>query len=325
MKAYVRPSALPVAEFCPVSAELSAQSGISREAIMSTAWHAKLAGNDALIGALHPEDRKEVSSWGSPTDAKVGDVLLDYASAEKELHVQVFERDSLLTEGTLDFAWVREVAGRRWAFVADLKRSTWAVPDGPETLQLAAYGHAYANLRNCDGYTPGLWSGTDEEWSWGTPVDLTSPEALDLWLRLKRASRNDRRLIGDPDKRRPVTGAHCKNCYGRMRCDDWRSLWLDFELDGVVELGSSPTPEEAARALLAANSMAEHSERLLDSVKTYIARGGTVKDPTTGKVFLPTLCKGKKSLDQDALAKVVDLSKFQKQGKPYERFDWRKA
>lgn len=325
---YVRPSSLGCAEFCPRSADLNEQSGISRSAIISTAWHAKLAGNDTLIGELHPEERKEVAGWGSPTDAFVATsgqgtigqqgVTLDYESAEKELHVQVFERDTLVTEGTLDFAWVREVAGRRWAFVADLKRSTWAIPDGPDCLQLAAYGHAYAHQRSCDGYTPGLWSGTDSDWTWGTPVDLTSPEALDLWLRLKRAARNDWRLKTKADDQRFVTGAHCGSCYGRQRCPEYAALTADGSIAEVDD-------ENAAQLLLKAKAMAELAERITDQVKVFAERGGVVKDPATGKVYLPTQCRGKLGLDKEAaLAAGFDPEKFQRRGKPYSQFGWRK-
>lgn len=332
---YVRPSSLGVAEFCPRAVELNEQSGISRAAIMSTAWHAKLAGNDTLIGELHPEERKEVASYGTPTTAIAhgpGDhdggryglpaVELDYESAEKELHVKVWERDDLITEGTLDFAWVRDVGGQRWAFVADLKRNTWAIPDGPDCLQLAAYGHAYAALRGCVGYTPGLWSGTDSEWTWGQPVDLTSPEALDLWLRLKRAAKNDHRLIPEdkPDARRYVTGAHCGACYGRQRCPEW--FWEVYQDPPEEELNE----ENAARLLLRAKAMAEQAERITDAVKVYAERGGVVKDPATGKRFLPVTCKGRLGLDKEAVEKAgIDLSKFQKRGKPYQQFDWRKT
>lgn len=324
---YVRPSSLGVAEFCPRSADLNEQSGISRAAIISTAWHAKLAGNDTLIGELHPDERKEVATWGTPTDAVVraptsqfesSCVTLDYESAEKELHVQVQERDTLITEGTLDFAWVREVAGRRWAFVADLKRSTWAIPDGPDCLQLAAYGHAYAALRSCDGYTPGLWSGTDSEWTWGQPVDLTSPEALDLWLRIKRSSRNDHRLKTKEDDKRFVTGAHCNACYGRQRCPEYAALTAD---GSVAEV----TTENAAALLLKAKAMAELAETITDNVKVFATRGGVVVDPATGKKFLPVQCRGKLGLDKAAVEKAgIDLSKYQVRGKPYQQFDWRK-
>lgn len=325
---YVRPSSLGVAQFCSRSADLNEQSGIMRSAIISTAWHAKLAGNDTLIGELHPDERKEVAGYGTPTDASLKSptsildssiVRLDYESAEKELHVEVFERDALVTEGTLDFAWVREVAGRRWAFVADLKRSTWAIPDGPDCLQLAAYGHAYSVLRSCDGYTPGLWSGIDSEWSWGTPVDLTSPEALDLWLRLKRAARNDWRLKIKDDDKRFVTGAHCYACYGRQRCPEYAALTAD---GSVAEVDA----ENAAQLILKAKAMSELAERITDNVKVFAERGGVVKDPATGKVFLPTLSKGRKSLDQGALkAAGVDLEKYQKTGKPFNTYGWRKA
>lgn len=329
MTAYVRPSSLGVAEFCPRSAEMNEQSGIMRAAVLSTAWHAKLAGNDTLIGELHPEERKEVATYGTPTTAAVRfasqddtapGVSLDYDSAEKELHVQVFERDTLITEGTLDFAWVRSLPdGRRWAFVADLKRNTWTIPDGADCLQLAAYGHAFAALRSCAGYTPGLWSGTDSEWIWGTPVDLTSPEALDLWLRLKRAARNDARLMTKgTGNDRFTTGAHCLACYGRQRCPEFALL----AHDGPIE----PTTEEnATRQLLRAKALAAIAEGLEEQVKVFAQRGGVVKDPATGKVFLPTQQAGRKSLDQEALkAAGIDLTKFQKQGKPFLKYDWRR-
>lgn len=323
---YVRPSSLGVAEFCPRATELSEQSGISRAAIMSTAWHAKLAGNDTLIGELHPEERKEVATYGTPTSCHLstehGDVYLDYEDAEKELHVQVLERDTVITEGTLDFAWVREVAGRRWAFVADLKRSTWAIPDGPDCLQVASYGHAFAHARSCVGYTPGLWSGTDNEWTWGTPVDLSSPEALDLWLRIKRSARNDHRLKTKEDDKRFVTGAHCGACYGRQRCPEYAALAV---VDGKAE-EVSIDERTAAEWLLKAKAMTELAERITDNVKVFAERGGVVKDPATGKRFLPVTCKGRLGLDKEAVEKAgIDLSKFQKRGKPYQQFDWRKA
>lgn len=335
---YVRPSSLGVAEFCPRSAELNEQSGISRTAIISTAWHAKLAGNDTLVGELHPDERKEVATYGTPTTAVVRHdnavttvyadgtaqdqtvfTELDYESAEKELHVRVQDGNKgLVTEGTLDFAWVREVGGRRWAFVADLKRSTWAIPDGPDCLQLAAYGHAYTQLRSCDGYTPGLWSGTDSEWSWGAPVDLSRPEALDLWLRIRRAATNDHRLKTKEDDKRFVTGAHCGACYGRQRCPEYAALTAD---GSVAEV----TPENAAELLLKAKAMTELAERITDNVKAFSGRGGVVKDPTTGKVFLPVQCKGRLGLDKAAVEKAgIDLSQFQKRGNPYLQYDWRK-
>lgn len=331
---YVRPSSLGCAEFCPRSAEMAELSGISRAAVISSAWHAKLAGNDTLIGELHPEERKEVATYGTPRDAEVtfnlaadgSDQLvqmLDYESAEKELHVQVFERDTLITQGTLDFAWVRTVGGRRWAFVADLKRNSWAVSDGPECLQLAAYGHAYAHLRSCDGYTPGLWSGTDSEWQWGAPVDLSSPDALDLWLRLKRASRNDYRYMPSDtqeqrDKRRFTTGAHCNSCWGRRKCPEYALLTHDGPVPEVTE-------ENAAQLILRAKALEGLAEALTNEVKVFSERGGVVRDPATGKVFLPLQQKGRASFDKEAAAKDgVDIAKYTKIGRPFLKYDWRK-
>ena len=320
---YVRPSSLGLAEFCPRATELSEQSGISRAAIMSSAWHAKLAGNDTLIGELHPDERKEVATYGIPTPCQLGTptdfFTLDYKSAEKELHVQVLERDTLITEGTLDFAWVRDVGGRRWAFVADLKRNTWSIPDGPDCLQLAAYGHAYAHLRGCVGFTPGLWSGTDSEWSWGRPVDLTSPDALDLWLRIKRSSRNDHRLPMYKGDGRHVTGAHCSACYGRMRCPEYAAL--DAPEDAVENFAEY----DPADLLLRAQSMIERAERIKENVKEYAKRGGVVKDRATGKIYSFSVTKGRESLDKAALLQAYpDAEKFWRRGAPGQQFGWRR-
>lgn len=332
MTAYVRPSALGVAEYCPTSVALSEQSGINREAVKSTAWHAKCAGNDTLIGELPPSERAEVASYGVPTNVTVPKssagpyadddscVDLEYDRADKELHVSLFDRDTLVTEGTLDFAWVVTLPdGRAWAFVADLKRNTWGIPDGPDCLQLAAYGHAYSHLRGCVGYTPGLWSGTDSEWTWGTPVDLTSPEALDIWIRLKRAAKNDSRHLSG-DKARAVTGEHCRHCYGRMRCPEW----------AMLAVAGSTLPEaidstNAAQLLLAAQAAEEVAARTKESVKIFSERGGVVKDAATGKVYLPTLGRGREGLDKEALlAEYPDAKRFWKKGKPILQFGWRR-
>ena len=324
MTPFVRPSALGVAEFCPTSVALSEQSGIGRSAVVSTAWHAKLAGNDTLIGELHPEERKEVATWGTPTDATVeaGMLVLRWEDAVKELLVQVWERDTLLTEGTLDAAWVVTLNdGRRWAFIGDNKRSTWGIPDGPDCLQLAAYGHGFAAMNQCMGYTPGLWSGTDSEWTWGAPVDLTSPAALDLWLRIKRSSRNDaRNLTGD--KARAVTGEHCRHCWGRMRCPEW--LWLGSS-GSEHEEHDIPEESNAAWLLLRAQAMEEKAERIKANVKVFAERGGVVKDAATGKVYLPVQTRGRESLDKEALLKAYpEAKKYWRAGKPGQMFTWRK-
>jgi hypothetical protein len=320
MNPFVRPSALGVAEFCPTSTVLSEQSGIGRSAILSTAWHAKEAGNDTLIGELHPSERKEVQSYGSPTDPTVNGITLRYAYAIHETHVQVWEGDTLITEGTPDFYWIEEVEGRRWLFVADLKRNAWGVPDGADCLQLAAYGHGLATKHSCEGYTPGLWSGTDSEWFWGTPVDLTSPDALDLWLRIKRAANNDARKLSG-DKARPVTGEHCKHCWGRMRCPEWSALSLHALNTGHEEV----TDETAGYILLAAQAAEEHAGQLKETIKAHAQRGGIVRDPASGKVYLPTVTRGREALDKESLLKEYpDASRFWKKGKPGLQFGWRK-
>jgi hypothetical protein len=323
MNVYVRPSQLGVSEFCPRAAEENELAGISRYAVMSTAWHAKLAGNDTLIGELHPDERKEVASYGTPVDCHAqgpnGLVCdLKWDDAVKEYPVKLYERDTLITEGTADAYWIVQVTPEcRWAFVGDNKRNTWTIPDGPDCLQLAAYGHAIASEFSCMGYTPGLWSGVESEWTWGTPVDLTSPEALDLYLRLKRAAKNDHRLKPKgSDGTRHVIGAHCKACYGKARCPEFALLTHD----GPVEPTSS---ENAHQQIMRAAALTRLAEALTDQVKTFSERGGVVKDPVTGKVYLPIEQKGRKTVDVEAL-QASGVTIPYKQGRPFQKFEWRR-
>jgi hypothetical protein len=84
--------------------------------------------------------------------------------------------------------------------------------------------------------------------------------------------------------------------------------------------------DNAADVLLRAQAMADVAERLKENVKVFSERGGVVKDPATGRVYLRTMQAGRKSLDQEALkAAGVELEKFQKVGKPFAKYDWRKA
>lgn len=312
-KPYVRPSALDVAEFCPRSTELNELSGISRWAIISTAWHAKLAGNDTLVGELHPQERKEVEGYGCPKPLELDGVTLDYSEATVEEPVELFDGDDLLTKGTPDGYWVKQTDRGKWVYVMDNKRNFWSVMDGADRLQLAAYGHALCMKHSAMGYTPLIWSGMDDDWFIGKQVDLTSPEALDLWLRIGRAARNDHRLGAEG---RHVTGSHCEHCWGRHKCPEYAALTSD----GPVDV----TTENAAELILKAKAMKELSERITENVKAFVQQGGEARDKS-GKLFLPVMRKGQKSLDREALAKVVDLEKFQKVGKPYPVFDWRKA
>lgn len=326
--AYVRPSALGPAEYCPRSTEISEQSGISREALKSSAWHALNAGDGTALEALRPDERDEVAGWARPGESllrvffgKDIVVKLAYGDAVKEHHVRLMERDALITEGTLDFAWVVEVNGQKWAVVGDLKRNSWSVPDGPDCLQLAAYGHAYAMEVGAVAYTPVLFGAMDGEWLVGQAVDLTSPEALDLWKRIKRAAKNDHRQIDREEARRAVTGAHCRSCYGRQACPEWAILATrSAESDAPI------TEASAASALLSAQAMEERAERIREAVKVLVERGATVVDKVTGKVFLPVVTAGRESLDKAALLKdYPEAAKYWRKGKPGARFEWRRG
>ncbi len=323
---YVRPSALGCAEYCPCSTELSEQSGISREAVKSSAWHALNAGDGTALEALRPDEREEVAGWHRPESLRlsVGNdaYSLPYETAVTEHHVRLMERDALITEGTLDFAWALELHGdQKWVVIGDLKRNSWSVPDGPDCLQLAAYGHAYAMEVGAVGYIPVLFGAMDGEWLIGKAVDLTSPEALDLWKRIKRAAKNDHRQIEKEEARRAVTGVHCRSCYGRQACPEWAILAVPG-----VDSDAAITEANAASYLLSAQSMEERAERIREAVKVLVERGATVADKVTGKVFLPVVTTGRESLDKVALLKdYPGAAKYWRKGKPGTRFEWRRG
>jgi len=95
----------------------------------------------------------------------------------------------------------------------------------------------------------------------------------------------------------------------------------------LVDLGAAEhvNEETAAHLILRAKAMTEMADRITDNVKVFSERGGVVKDPATGKVYLPTVTKGRESLDKEALLKdYPDATKYWRRGKPGQMFAWRK-
>src|SRR5690606_12259956 len=134
---------------------LGSQHGAGESARLSSAFHAKCAGELApgQWEALTDEEQKELSTWHPPGDCQPekGPLLRD-SEALKEIPVGLTEDfgpceplyqnpdgsykwpDHCLTGGAIDFLWVVDAKdGTRVVFVADIKRRRFTATDGPES------------------------------------------------------------------------------------------------------------------------------------------------------------------------------------------------
>lgn len=320
----VRPSALPMARYCPAAARI-ATGGAGRSALVSRYFHAVCAGDRAtaeqLALALTPEELEEVSGYHAPADVTLAEgTTLRWADADRELPVGLDDRleycapgDDALTHGTLDGAW----AVGDTAYVADIKRTRFTAPDGPSSLQLHAYGHAYASLKGVRRYVPGLWFAVEGQWSWGEPVDLDSMESLEITGLLGWAIRN----VEGP----AVTGPHCQHCYSRSRCAEYMlpAALASTSIEPLTR--GDMTPADALRVLQLVERMGDLADAAKEALKAYAVQRGPIVDPDSGKVWGPVETSGRSSLDQKAVAAAFgDLSRFMRQGKPSVQFKWRK-
>jgi hypothetical protein len=212
---------------------------------------------------------------------------------------------------------VIEVDGLRIAYVADIKRSEWTVLDGPDSLQFHAYGFAWAGKLGADAYCCGQWAAVEGLWLWGDVVELDSMRSLEIADRVAAAAEHTGTEYS--------MGAHCMGCYGRLRCPAYvlPPSQAAGELAAFTEIGPELAPEKAAELLLVCKRASDTAKAVEAEIKERVRRGLVVTDGN-GKTFRPISMPGRKSVDQDALSKVVDLSKYEKKGEPYYMFRWGK-
>lgn len=318
-------SSLPIAQYCGQAPRLSAI-GSGRSAALSSVFHAMCAGapdSKERFAMLQPEEMEELMSWKRPTDVSIDGHVLKYADAQQELEVAIDDRGNpcapdahrCLSVGHLDFAWTH----RAVAYVADIKRSEFTVQEGPNSLQLHAYGLAYAIANDCDAYACGIWAAVEGRWEWGELIALDSKEAAQNMARVLAAARNTSSEYS--------MGAHCSSCYGRLRCPAYLlPPSVGAELRPLTGESGEITGEAVRELLLMAKRAKDAASVVEDWAKAYVKQGGTIEDPASHKLYRPTKCAGRMGLDKDALEKKLgDLAPYQKQGAPFERWEWRKA
>jgi hypothetical protein len=336
MSAYIkagnRISLLPVTQYCALAGKLSEEHGAGRAAALSSAFHAREAGAPdakAKLARLTPKELDTISTWQRPTDVSIvpapggksqfSELVLTYDEALKEQPVgltatgEFAESGDVVTCGTLDFAWVVDGV----AYVADMKKSAWTT-SGPDTLQLLAYGYAWAKKHGCRAFVVGLWIIEDAEWRWSPTVyELDSFDALDLWERIKYAALN----VGTEAS----FGDHCRNCYGRLHCPEYTLPAAIAERFLTKDSVGAAVQEESGEKLLAMLEYAERIEpmieRIKEEAKERARRGAPVK--RKGQVLKFIRCKGRESLNKAKLfAAIPSATAFIERGDDYDQCRW---
>jgi hypothetical protein len=320
-----RMSLLPHAAICGASAALSERFGAGRPAAMSKAFHALASGDsDAsrLISLLSDIEKREIMTWKMPATVIIDGVTLEYRHADKELTVGFdsmgFYDDSAeaMCIGHLDFAWAPETS--RHVFVADIKKSSYTTPDGVDSLQLHAYGWAYATLHDRPSYMRGLWIASESEWQWAPdPIVLSSAEGSTIWHRILLAANNPSTEYS--------TGPHCTSCWSRLHCPEYAlplatvDSWLAPVADGGV-----PTNEQAADILRKATAVKDVAELVIENLKAAIRHGGLTIEDRDGRRWLPVQCKGRHSVSMEKLRRGLgqNAEQYIRRGAPFEQFHW---
>jgi hypothetical protein len=325
-------SSLPVLQHCGQAQIVSARGAGNYNTDIGTAFHAVCSGSpDAadLVARLTDEARSELESLKAPTPVSfAGDINLDYADAHKEISVGLTvqgsfcpkDADEALLGGTCDLYWVvdnRAFGGKRIVFVADIKKSAYAAPDGARTLQAIGYAIAIASREEADGYVTGIWDATEGRWEWSDYVDVWSEQAERNLDRVVAAARN---YGGEFN-----VGSHCSSCYGRPHCPQYLlpPELAETSLAPFTESGAI-THANALEALVFAKRAADTAKRVEELVKEYARQQGGLVDPARQKVWKPIRSKGKTSLDRKALERdhpelVEHYTSF---GADYEQFRW---
>jgi hypothetical protein len=316
-------SSLPLARYCGQAPLLGAavdESG--RAALRGTAFHANAAGvKGDHMARLTPEERAEVEAAHRPAPVRYKvapgvEVDLHYEDASKEQEVTLKQGD-VVSVGHLDLAWVVEVNGFRIAIVGDIKWSEFTDEDGPKSLQVQAYGFAWALKNNCTHFLCGIWAATEGVWSWGELIEVDGFEAADIWRDIAFAMANR----GGPH----VTGAHCRRCWSRFRCPAYL-MPPEVASSSLAPLTDERliTPERLLALKVARDRAAGTLEAVDEFLKDAAIKMGGIPDGN-GKVWRSTMTKGRESLDQKALKEHYGedaLKAFTKQGKPFSTMRW---
>ncbi len=329
-----RMSALPVLQYCGQSQRIREEMGSSRDAVIGSTFHAVCSGQPVSVDMMARLTKDELSQLGElipPTPLRFeinGEAYTrSYADADKEVPLGITESGSYtahgdasaLANGTADMAWVihpDKEGGPLAVVVADIKRSIYGCPDGPESLQVKGYAIALAHQCGADGYLTAIWDATEGEWHVGEWIDVWSQRAADDWARVKAAATN---YGGEYS-----VGTHCFDCFARRRCPQWL---LPLESSGEM-LKSLATPDgltndKALEMLMTLKRLETTCEEAKEILKSY-AHDTEIVDSLTGKRWAPSWSKGRAALDKKKLEQDNPelVQRYMSTGAPYATYRW---
>lgn len=330
-----RMSAVGSLEFCGQADKL-AKNVQSTAALRSTCFHkyAETGKWPEEIKRLPEVDVTEISRWKTPKDLNHPDgFALRYHQADKERLVcldnnlnyleipndtkqeDLESNPDIFLAGHLDMAW--DFPELDLVVIVDIKSSIFAVKDRGESLQLHAYGFAYAKLKGRNNYLPGIWDASDAKYFFGKKVTIGSFEHESIGDRLKIAGNNN-----DPMY---TKGTHCASCWKRDSCP---AHLVDLPGDDrFAKLFNGEANEALIReAIIEAKRLFDRGNKLQDLAKSWVDRRGPVRSEDGRKEYKVQLRSGKKSLDTSkvmAALNVNSLDEYMKQGDDYAAYDWR--
>jgi len=315
-------SSLPILQYCGRAADFDDGSG--RAAAMSTAFHAWCAGKPEarmLLDALTEEEREEVLTYLKPEPLEVMGFELSYEDADTEFPVGLTAKcefpdldDTVEFTGHPDMGWVIAHKGRKVAVIGDIKRSRWTTPDGPASLQLQAYGLAWAMENDCDGWVTAIWAAIEGGWTVGDVVWLNT-EAHHMVVSKMRSTLLPGRGFS--------TGSHCSTCYARTRCPA-HMVRID-EVDVIAGvLKTELDNDSAVEALIQYYRMVDTAKKLKEHLEAFSKENDGIYDGF-GKVWKPVQVQGRESvLSAKALREQLGeaAEHLITRGKPFYQYRW---
>lgn len=304
-----RMSSLPITQFCSAAGVLGRKHGSGRAAAMSTAFHALCAeekGAELLFNRLTDEEKTEILTWNKPEDytTTTGEVL-KYADAvkeevvgfTKELVSSVDESSKSDCIGHMDMCWVVDGPPhrRKTVYVGDIKKSEWSSPDGPNSLQMMAYGIGAVLKYKADAFCCGHWVVSESRWHWGQVWD---------WSGIDTARQVDVVLAASWNTDGEYsTGPHCRGCWDRLHCKEYllpvsnpKSALAPMSKPGGI------TKDNAYQCLSNYKAAEDFLKAVKQNLQAWAERNGGIHDGA-GKVWGPGSGRNGVRLDTKALEK----------------------
>jgi hypothetical protein len=310
-----RPSSLNVP--CGLSAALGEQFPETSEAAETgDEIHRQMAQalGDPAIVPLDPAVRAAVE-WAR---AKIADGATMHAE-ELPVELKDPETGEVITKGTADFAFsglMEAPDGRRWIEVVDWKTGRPERVTPPvDNLQLHAYALALALEADACEYSVTIGHIVDGRFWASETVTVRGEE---MWMYLDRIKAECARPANEAH-----VGGHCDRCFHVSHCAAY--MLPAYEGPSALEPFTRPdglTRDNALRALLVVTALEAAAEIGRDRLKAFAREHGPIVDGD--KQWGPVMVRGKRSGASVETLEKEGLQRLIKEGRPSERFEWRK-